>query len=153
MCYYKIYNPQIDEINSNSIIKNLTTSGDLSSNHTDIEKYFYEVSGSIAKYFENKNTVQINKSWLTTYSTNSTNELHTHEDKVFTESNSSHVLIQVLETDIVPENLVVYDGSTKNSIPIVTGDIVVFHRSVVHGLDTTINKLKVLVLGINFKEI
>lgn len=153
MCYYKIYNPQIDEINSNSIIKNLTTSGDLSSNHTDIEKYFYKVSSSIAKYFENKNTVQINKSWLTTYKTNATNELHTHEDKVFIESNSSHVLIQVLETGIVPENLVVYVGNVKNSVPIVTGDLVVFHRSVVHGLDTTINKLKVLVLGINFKEI
>ena len=152
MVYYKVYNPQIDELNSNSIIKNIITSGDLSSNHTDIEKYFYKVFGVVAKYFENKNTVQINKSWLTTYLTNSTNELHTHEDTAFIQSNSSHVLIQVLETDTVPENLVVYDGSTKNSIPIVTGDIVVFHRSVVHGLDTTINKLKVLVLGINFKE-
>ena len=153
MLYYKVKNPQIAELVLDRFLQtNQQTSIDLLDNYSSFDKYFYNIKNNISKDVDYKDTFEVNKGWVTLYTKGSTNEFHTHEDQVFIESNSSHLLIQVLETGTSEENLTLYDNSTKINVPMAAGDIIVFHRSVVHGLETVLDKLRVLVLGINFKE-
>jgi hypothetical protein len=155
--YYKTYNPQIGEIKLDGFLldsKNIIA--DLSHNHKDFEKYFVNISQNIANNVSGKNTFQTRKGWVNYYKNSAIfikNELaHTHEDIAFIESGATHLLVQVLETGYADEVLSIYDNEKNKitDIPMVSGDIIVFHRSVYHGLEQVNNLLRALVLGIEF---
>ena len=150
--YYKFQNPQITQLLSDDFITNpIYEVADLKENYKDFKKYFTNIEETIANDVANKDSFEVNKGWINFYPQNKNNEMHTHEDAEFIKSNSSHVLIQVLETGDIPENLIIEElDGTMVSVPIVTGDIIIFHISVPHGLYTTLNKLRILLLGIRF---
>ena len=120
---------------------------------TQYEEYFQEIASIISQQVLQKDTLRINHAWVNTYTKGASNEVHTHEDDFFVETGSTHFLIQVLETGNQPETLNVYSGPDlgKIDIPMSVGDAIIMHRSVPHGLETTVEKLRVLVLGMSFK--
>ena len=154
MIYYKFQNPQINQLLSDNFVKDpQNETADLKENYKDFKKYFTAIEETIATDITNADSFEVKKGWINLYRQGSKNEMHNHEDAEFVNSNSSHVLIQVLETGGIPENLIIRESNnTEVSVPVIAGDVIVFHISVVHGLKTTLNKLRILLLGIQFNH-
>lgn len=150
MLYYKTKNHNLENLKMGCLMNDkpsfdISNEFECSKFNIHFEKVFSDI---LQSYSSNKINIVPKKGWVSTYTKGMCNELHTHLDNSFT-SKGNHVLIQVIESGDIPEQLLLLDEfGNKQYVSMTTGDVIVFHVSTVHGLETTLEKLKVLVLAI-----
>jgi uncharacterized protein YjlB len=116
---------------------------------TEFEKYYVSIKDTILNEFSSNSTdLAFKKKWWSSYLPGTVTEFHNHHNTEFL-ATGNHVIIQILETGAVDENITILDeNQNKIVVPVTSGDALIFPCTTFHGMETTIEKLYFVVFAI-----
>ena len=145
MLFLKINNiNEIEKLKNNLLIKDKLFYQISNVECENFKSHFKEIENEIlTHYCSEHKTLDLKSGWLSSHTT--TEPLHNH---ILLAGN--HVMIQVLDVGNMSEELTILDeNGIEVSVDMNVGDVIIFHKSTMHGLKTAPKKLRILALSIN----